>query len=76
MPRLCTRLKRYKALGSTHQQHRLWKGTGETKRRMKSFKTEAAAKDWAQRNKLDEKTHELRKLKTKWQWRVAATRNA
>ncbi len=70
MPRLSTKVKRVKDVGSTKQKHRFWKGTTEAKRRMKSFETEEKARAWAKAEQLDEKTHELRHMpKGKWQWR-------
>ncbi|MBR9692718.1 hypothetical protein GOV07_02170 [Candidatus Woesearchaeota archaeon] len=69
MPRLFTRQKRYKQVGATSQKHRFWKGNQEGRKRMKSFPTEEKAQAWAKAEKLDEKTHELRQLKTKWQWK-------
>jgi len=77
MPRLSTRVMRKMGMTNTHVKHRYWKGTTPGRQRMKSFATEEAARNWAKAEKLDDKTHELRRLPGgKWQWRTKNPRLA
>ncbi len=69
MPRLSTRVKRRKSLGTSHRKHRFWKGRVEGRRRLKSFPTKEQALAWAKERGLDEGVYELRQHPSgKWQW--------
>lgn len=71
MPRLTTRVKRRKDLGTTKRMHRYWKGKIDAKHRLPSFTTEEKAREWAKTHNISTTTHELRQLQQeKWQWRI------